>query len=117
MSIHAPSTGTRPRRGAVISHRPTRAEHRRATEARRIESLAGIDPAVAIASAEIHRWVQLLAAPFVTSAAFFGLALGTGTEWPMAPAVLLGPTLMIVAYIYLMLSGDTNDAGRTESTS
>jgi hypothetical protein len=69
-----------------------------------------------MADAEIERWVGLLIVPFAISAAFFGLALSTGTEWPMAPAVLLGPTLMIVAYIYLMLSGDTNAAGEAGPT-
>jgi len=115
MGIHAPSTGTRIRTGSAIPHRPTRAEHRRRAEARRLASLTAADPAAAIATAEIHRWVGLLLTPLAVSAAFFGLALGTGTEWPMVPAVLLGPTLMIVAYIYLMLTCDTNDAGAPEA--
>ena len=41
-------------------------------------------------------------------AAFFGLAVGLGAEWPMVPAFFLGPFLLTASYIGLMLTSDTN---------
>ena len=60
------------------------------------------------AESQTHRWFLILGVPFVVGASFFALAIGTGTEWPMAPAFLLGPLVMIAGYIYLSLSSDSN---------
>ena len=60
------------------------------------------------ASSPLSRWFLLLGIPFVLGAAFFGLALGLGDEWPMIPAFLFGPFLLVAAYIYLSLTSDTN---------
>ena len=57
---------------------------------------------------ETHRWFLLLGTPFVLGAAFFGLAVGLGAEWPMVPAFFLGPFLLTATYIALMLTSDTN---------
>ena len=60
------------------------------------------------AVAEEHRWLVLLTMPFVLGAAFFALAVGTGRLWLMAPAMILGPGLIICMFIYLGLSSDAN---------
>jgi hypothetical protein len=57
------------------------------------------------------RWFLILGIPFVLGAGFFGLAIGLDAEWPMIPAVLFGPVLLISSYIYLSLSSDANTAG------
>jgi hypothetical protein len=57
------------------------------------------------------RWFLVLGVPFVLGAGFFGLAIGLDAEWPMVPAVLLGPVLLISAYLYLSLTSDTNTTG------
>jgi len=111
MSIHIHSTRTRARSTVVIPKRPSRGERRRTVEARRLEGLETVDPAVTRAEAERRRWLELLGAPCATFALFFAVALSTGTEWPMVPAFVLGPALMIIAYIYLMLTCDTNNEG------
>ncbi len=63
---------------------------------------------VTAARSDTHRWLLILGVPFVVGAAFFADAIGFDVEWPMAPAFLLGPLLMIAGYIYLSLSADTN---------
>jgi hypothetical protein len=55
-----------------------------------------------------HRWLLFLGVPFVLGACFFGLALQLNSTWPMVPAFFLGPLLMIGAYIYLMLTSESN---------
>lgn len=62
------------------------------------------------AVAEEHRWLLLLVIPFVVSAAIFAAAIGTGRLWLMGPAAALGPGLIIIAFIYLGLTSDTNNA-------
>ena len=57
---------------------------------------------------ELHRWALLLIVPFILGAAFFALAIGLDAEWPMAPAFLLGPLVLISAYIFLSLSSEAN---------
>ena len=61
-------------------------------------------------SHEIHRWALVLLAPFLVGAAFFGLAVGLDAEWPIAPAFMLGPLVMICCYIYLSLGSEANTA-------
>jgi hypothetical protein len=55
-----------------------------------------------------NRWFLVLGIPFVVGAAFFGLAIGLDEEWPMTPAFLFGPLVMIAAYVYLCLTSDSN---------
>jgi hypothetical protein len=54
------------------------------------------------------RWFVFLGIPFVLGALFFGLAIAFDAEWPLTPAFLFGPLLMIAAYIYLCLSSEAN---------
>jgi hypothetical protein len=65
-------------------------------------------PAQAPDGSEIHRWLLVLGAPFVLGAAFFGLAIALDAEWPMAPAFVFGPLLMIAGYIVLSLTSEAN---------
>ena len=66
-------------------------------------------PAVELArESGAGRWFLLLGIPFVLGAFFFGLAIAFDTEWPLTPAFLFGPLLMIAAYIYLCLSSEAN---------
>ncbi len=70
----------------------------------------------AVATVEENRWLLYLGTPFLLSAVFFALAIGV-SEWFMVPAVILGPGLMIAAYVYLGLSSDTNgQAGAVRSS-
>ena len=64
--------------------------------------------APSFSSHEIRRWALILLAPFILGAAFFGLAIGLDEEWPITPAFLLGPFVMIAGYIYLSLTSDAN---------
>ena len=57
---------------------------------------------------EVLRWVLWLGIPFAASAAFFAAAIGTGAMWLMGFAWGLGPELMILAYIYLSLTSESN---------
>ena len=65
-------------------------------------------PVAASTGSATHRWFLFLGIPFVLGAAFFGLAVGLGAEWPMVPAFFLGPFLLTASYIGLMLTSDTN---------
>ena len=58
--------------------------------------------------AETNRWLRLLVPPFVLSGLFFALAIGTNTEELIAPALFFGPTLIILAFIYLGLTSESN---------
>ena len=78
-----------------------------------IELLPPLAPAEAtepepFSSHELHRWAFVLLAPFVVGAAFFGLAIGLDAEWPIVPAFMLGPLVMISAYIFLSLGSEAN---------
>ena len=68
------------------------------------------DPS-AVAAAEANRWILLLSFPFVLAAAFFMGAISTGQEWLIGGALVTGPGLLIMAFIYLGLSSDT-EGGR-----
>jgi hypothetical protein len=61
------------------------------------------------ADAELRRWLVGLGTPFVLGALFFALSVGV-TEWLMAPALVLGPMLFMLATIYLCISSDSNAA-------
>ena len=64
--------------------------------------------AVADPSADIRRWVFGLGIPFTFGAVFFGAAIGTGNQNLLAPAIVLGPILMMFAFILLCIGSDTN---------
>lgn len=73
-------------------------------------TIAGTAPthAAARTGSETHRWLLIIGIPFVLGASFFGLAIGLGAEWPMAPAFVLGPLLMVAGYIVLSLTSEAN---------
>jgi hypothetical protein len=60
------------------------------------------------AVAEERRWLLLLLPPFVVGASFFAAAIGTGLLWLMGPAMVLGPGVLIGAFVYLGLTSETN---------
>jgi hypothetical protein len=66
--------------------------------------------AAADETAELHRWLRFLLPSFVVSALFIALAIGLGVGELIAPALFFGPMLMILAFIYLGLSSDSNSA-------
>jgi hypothetical protein len=57
---------------------------------------------------EERRWLLMLGIPFLASACFFAATIGTGLLWLLAPAMVLGPALLILAFVYLGISSDTN---------
>jgi len=59
-------------------------------------------------AAEVNRWITLLAFPFVLSAIFFMATISTGQLWLIGGALITGPGLLIMAFIYLALSSDSN---------
>jgi hypothetical protein len=50
----------------------------------------------------------LLVPPFLVSALFFTFAIATETPELIAPAVFFGPMLIILGFIYLGLTSDSN---------
>ena len=60
------------------------------------------------ATREVNRWMLLLSVPFVLASIFFMATLATGDEWLIGGALATGPGLLIVAFIYLALSSETN---------
>jgi hypothetical protein len=67
-------------------------------------------------TAEMHRWLLGLVTPFVLGAAFFALAIGTGEEWLIGPAIVLGPILFMFMTVFLCISSDSNGAPRLPAT-
>src|SRR3954447_25736688 len=59
-------------------------------------------------AAEISRWMRVLALPFFGPCVSFAATLATGDLWMLAPAVVLGPGLGIIALTYLALTSDVN---------
>jgi hypothetical protein len=59
-------------------------------------------------ASEEQRWVRVLALPFFGPCAAVAAALATGKPWLMAPAIVLGPGLGIIALTYLALTSDVN---------
>src|SRR5207244_3240924 len=55
-------------------------------------------------AAEVSRWMRVLALPFFGPCVAVAATLATGSAWLMAPAVVLGPGLGIIALTYLALS-------------
>jgi len=58
--------------------------------------------------AETNRWLLFLVPPFLVSALFFTLAIGTKTQELIAPALFFGPMVIILGFIYLGLTSDSN---------
>ncbi len=65
-------------------------------------------PASSVEATEERRWLLMLGIPFVMSACCFAATIGTGVLWLLAPAMVLGPGLIILGCVYLGLSSDTN---------
>jgi hypothetical protein len=59
-------------------------------------------------AAELRRWYLFLGLPFLLAASFFAGAIGTGHLWLIGGTLITGPGLLIMAFIYLALSSDTN---------
>ena len=66
------------------------------------------DEAPSFADHEIRRWLAVLGVSFVLGAVFFALAIALDAAWPIAPAFLLGPLVMISGYVYLSLTSEAN---------
>ena len=64
---------------------------------------------------EDHRWVLWLTPTFLAAALFFALSLATEASWLIGLAVVLGPIVMIFAFIYLCISSDSNGPGWKQS--
>ena len=64
--------------------------------------------AAAEASAEVNRWIRILSVPFVLSAAFFMTLISTGQLWLIGGVIVTGPGLLIMAFVYLGMSSDSN---------
>jgi len=62
-------------------------------------------------AAEMRRWLLTLGIPFAVSAACFAVAIGTGLLWMIAPAMAIGPGLIIAGFIYLSLTCEANSVG------
>ena len=96
----------------AVSRRTTRpARAVRTPEHRRVFTPQPARAPVEETAAPSHRWLLLLGIPFVLGFAFFALAVGIGSEWPMVPAVVFGPVLLIATYLYLSLTSDSNTEG------
>ncbi len=88
----------------VITHRPPLAMRPRTI------STVRDSPAISmsVAAREQRRWISVLAVPFILSSSFFAATIGTGILWLLAPAMVFGPGLLILAFIYLSITSDSN---------
>ena len=72
----------------------------------------GIAPATVsrfeIETTEMNRWLRMLVPPFLLSGTAFALAIATGWQWLIGVALFVGPTFIILAFIYLGLSSESN---------
>ena len=62
----------------------------------------------AAASAEVRRWLIFITVPLVLSAVSFMAVISTGHLWLIGGSLVTGPGLLIIAFIYLGISSDTN---------
>jgi hypothetical protein len=67
------------------------------------------------ARAEERRWLLMLGVPFAVSAALFAATIGSGLLWLLGPAMVVGPGLIILGFVYLGLTSDTEGTGTAES--
>ena len=72
------------------------------------EAAAVASHSAASASAEVKRWAIFLTVPLVLSAAFFMALISTGHLWLIGGSLVTGPGLLILGFIYLAMSSDTN---------
>jgi hypothetical protein len=72
------------------------------------EAAAAVRDAAAVAAAEFNRWLIFLTVPLVLSALFFMALLSTGRLWLIGGTLVTGPGLLIMAFIYLAISSDSN---------
>jgi hypothetical protein len=72
-----------------------------------LHQVAARNPA-AEASAEVNRWIRILSIPFVLSAAFYMALLATGQLWLIGGVLATGPGLLIMSFIYLSMSSESN---------
>jgi hypothetical protein len=94
---------------SVVAYPPTKSSSSTVFEPLPAPALADAPvEVVPFSDREMYRWVAVLVAPFVVGAAFLGLAIGLDAEWPIAPAFLLGPLVLISGYIYLSLTSEAN---------
>jgi hypothetical protein len=70
--------------------------------------LVSAGDASAAAVAEEHRWVRWLVLPFVLGAALFAAAVASGVVALIGPAMLFCPGLVILGFVYLSLTSDSN---------
>ena len=73
-----------------------------------LSAVKAIQDPSAVARAEVNRWILFLSFPFVLAAIFFMATISTGQKWLIGGALVTGPGLLIMAFIYLGLSSDTN---------
>ena len=88
---------------------PASSEHGAALVRAPLHATAPVDLS-AEAAAEVRRWFLLLGFPFVLAAIFFMAVIATGSLWLIGGAIVTGPGLLIMAFVYLGLSSDTNGA-------
>ena len=82
-------------------------EHPAAFASPVLHQVAPLSPA-AVASAETNRWMRLLTIPLVLSAACFMGLLATGQLWLIGAVIVTGPGLLIMSFIHLSMSSDSN---------
>ncbi|MBV8081234.1 MAG: hypothetical protein JO186_12770 [Actinobacteria bacterium] len=61
-----------------------------------------------IETAEMNRWLRMLVPPFFLSGTAFAFAIATGWQWLIGVALFVGPTFIILAFIYLGLTSESN---------
>jgi len=64
--------------------------------------------AAALESAEVNRWTRLLLIPFILASASFMALLATGQLWLIGAVIFTGPGLLIMSFIHLSMSSDSN---------
>ena len=64
--------------------------------------------AAAVESAEVNRWIRLLMIPLVLASASFMALLATGQLWLIGAVIFTGPGLLIMSFIHLSMSSDSN---------
>ena len=92
---------------AEVLSTPERSVH---LEPAPLHDVAPLDKA-AQEAAEVTRWMVYLGIPLILAAAFFMGVLATGQLWLIGGALITGPGLLIMAFVHLGLSSDTNAGG------
>jgi hypothetical protein len=92
----------------VIIHRPPMAPRARTLPTAPATPAFAESSSASVAEREERRWLSLLVPPFIISSLFLGATIGTGTLWLLAPTMVFGPFLLILAFIYLSITSDSN---------